>query len=89
MNHEPPAAPVEFCIRRTLGDIRAYARREPGKAVAAALGVGLLVNLLPTRVLAGTVAVVGAALVRPILISLGVTKAMELCCQKSQTQIPS
>ncbi len=89
MNDKSPAAPVEFCIRRTLDDIKSFARREPGQAVAAALGVGLLINLLPTRVLVGTVAVVGAALVRPILISLGVTKAMELCSQKPQTQIPS
>ncbi|MFN0076009.1 MAG: hypothetical protein ACKVY0_06005 [Prosthecobacter sp.] len=89
MNDPSPAAPVEFCLRRTLDDIKAFARREPGTAVAAALGVGLLINLLPTRVLAGTVTVVGAALVRPVLLSLGVTKAMELCCQKNPPLIPS
>lgn len=78
---------MEFCIQRTLADIKACAQREPGKAVAIALGVGLFINLLPSRALASTVTVVGAALVRPILLSLGVTKAMELCCQK-QTPIP-
>lgn len=69
-----------------LGDIKQFARREPGQAVAAAVGVGILINLLPTRMVAGTAAVVGAILVRPVLLSLGVTKAMELCCQKTSTQ---
>ena len=69
-----------------LGELKQFARREPGQAVAAAVGVGLLINLLPTRLVAGTAAVMGAMLVRPVLLSLGVTKAMELCCQKSSTQ---
>ncbi len=72
-----------------LGDIKQFARREPGQAMAAAVGVGLLINLLPTRMVAGTAAVMGAMLVRPVLLSLGVTKALELCCQKSSTQLPS
>lgn len=83
MNHEPPAPPPEFSIRRTLGDLTEFSRREPAQAFAAAVGVGLLINLLPARMVAGTVAIIGAALVRPVLLSLGVTKAMELCCQKS------
>ena len=53
--------------------------------MAAAVGAGLLINLLPTRWVAGTAAVVGALLVRPVLLSLGVTKAMELCCKNSST----
>lgn len=86
MNHEQPFQPAEFCLRRTLADIKNFARREPGQAMAAAVSAGLLINLLPTRWVAGTAAVVGALLVRPVLLSLGVTKAMELCCQKSTTQ---
>jgi hypothetical protein len=85
MNDAPPAPPLEFSVRRTLGDLKEFARREPAQAVAAAIGVGLLINLLPSRMVTGTVAIVGAALVRPVLLSLGVTKAMELCCQKSST----
>lgn len=85
MNHEPPASPLEFSIRRTLDDLREFARREPAQAFAAAIGIGLLINLLPSRMVTGTVAIVGAALVRPVLLSLGVTKAMELCCQKSNS----
>jgi hypothetical protein len=89
MNDAPPAQPLEFSVRRTLGDLKEFARREPAQAVAAAIGVGLLINLLPSRMITGTVAIVGAALVRPVLLSLGVTKAMELCCQKSHTQLNS
>ncbi len=86
MNHEQPIQPAEFCLRRALADIKNFTRREPGQAVAAAIGTGLLINLLPTRWVAGTAAIVGAILVRPVLLSLGVTKAMELCCQNSSTQ---
>lgn len=83
MKNEPPAPPPEHSIRRTLNELREYARREPAQTFAAAIGIGLLINLLPSRMVTGTVAIVGAALVRPVLLSLGVTKAMELCCQKS------
>jgi hypothetical protein len=89
MNQETPPQPVEFCVRRTLSDLKEFARREPARAVAAAIGVGLLINLLPSRLVAGTVTVAGALLVRPLLLSLGVTKAMELCCQKSSPNLPS
>ena len=89
MNHENPFQPAEFCVRRTLADIKAFAQREPGQAVAAAVGVGLLINLLPPRFLVGAATVVGATLVRPLLLTLGVTKVMELCCQNSSTQLPS
>jgi len=79
----PPAAPARdlSCqLRSKLHDIKAFAQREPAQAVAVAFGVGLLVNLLPTRVVAGMVSTVGAALLRPMLISLGITKAIELTC---------
>lgn len=85
MNHELPAPPLQFSVRRTLDDLKEFARREPAQTVAAAIGIGLLINLLPSRLVTGTVAIVGAALVRPVLLSLGVTKAMELCCQKPST----
>lgn len=81
-----PAAPARdpACfLRSKLHDIKAYAQRESAQAVAVAFGVGLLVNLLPTRVVAGTVSTVGAALLRPVLISLGITKAIELTCNVS------
>ncbi len=89
MNHEKPFQPAEACMRRTLADIKAFAQREPGQAVAAAVGVGLLINLLPMRLLVGAATVVGGTLVRPVLLTLGLTKVMELCCQNTTTQLPS
>lgn len=74
--------PVEQSARRLLGTLRDYARREPVKAAAAAFGAGVMINLLPTRWLVASVSVVGGALLRPALLSLGVIKSLELCCQK-------
>ena len=88
-NELTPTQPPEFSFQRMLDEIKELARREPAKAVAAAFGVGLLINLLPPRVLAGTVTAVGAVLIRPALLSLGVTKAMELCCQNKTNKITS
>ncbi len=85
MNHESPVQPAEFCLRRTLSDIKAFAQREPGQTVAMAVGAGLLINMLPPRLVVGAATLIGAMLVRPVLLSLGVTKAMELCCQKSSS----
>ena len=62
-----------------IAEIEDFARREPTQAVAVAFGVGLLVHLVPTRILVGTVTALGALLVRPVLLTLGLTKAMELC----------
>lgn len=72
-----------------LAAIKEFACREPAKAVAAAFGTGLLINLLPARLVVGTVTVVGATLMRPVLLSLGATKAMELCCQRTSNHINS
>lgn len=78
-----PARDLPCLLRNKLHDLKAFAQREPAQAVALAFGVGLLVNLLPTRVVAGTVSTVGAALLRPMLISLGIAKAIELTCNVS------
>lgn len=72
-----------------MHEIRKFACREPAKAVAAALGLGLLVNLLPRRAVLGTATAAGALLLRPLLLSLGATKAMELCCQKPSPRLIS
>ena len=86
----PPAATtrdLSSLLRNQLRDIKSYAQREPAQAVAVAFGVGLLINLLPTRVVAGTVSTVGGALLKPMLISLGITKAIELTCNVSPLTI--
>jgi hypothetical protein len=89
MSDDPSKTPAEFSARGVLGDIKAIACREPAKAIAAAFGVGLLLNFIPARVLVGTVTVVGATLMRPALLSLGVIKAAELCCQNHQIPLHS
>lgn len=82
MNEDPPKQTVELAAKRLLGDLRDYARREPVKAAAAAFGAGVMINLLPTRVLVTSVSAVAGALLRPALLSLGVIKSLELCCRK-------
>lgn len=81
MNDVPPLQPV----RQILDDAKAFAHREPAKAVAVAFGIGLLINLLPTRVIIGTVTAIGVTLLRPTLLTLGMTKALEICCKKKPT----
>ena len=75
--------PIEDSARRMLGDLEDFVCREPVTAVAVAIGVGLLFTLVPARTMAGTAAVLGATLMRPALISLGVVKAVELCCEQA------
>lgn len=61
-----------------LGDIRQFAQREAGQA-----GAGFFINILPSRLVAGTV-----TLVRRLLRSQRVTRAMELCFQITIIVIP-
>ena len=80
LNDSAAPHPAELCLDRLLGQTEDYIRREPVKAVAAAFGMGLLINVLPPRVIVGTVTGLGVALLRPALLTLGVVKAFELCC---------
>jgi hypothetical protein len=82
MNDVPPKQPIEFSVRQLLGDIKTIACREPIKTGATAFAVGILFNLIPTRVMTGAITAVGTTLMRPALLSLGVYKAVELCCPK-------
>jgi hypothetical protein len=81
-----PAAPC-FSLSRLLGDLKAFARREPAQTMAIAVGAGLLINLLPKRAVVGTATTLGIALLHPALLALGLTKAMELCCQNSSNPV--
>jgi hypothetical protein len=76
-----------FSMSERLADLKKLARREPAKAVAISVGVGLLIRVMPARVVLGAVTAVFAAFIRPALLSLGVVKATELCCKNHQ--IPS
>lgn len=82
MNEEPftpPDATAESNLSGLLQKAEDYARREPAKAAAAAFGAGLLLNVIPPRLIIGTVAAVTVPFVRPALFALGLLKAFELC----------
>ena len=61
-------------------------RKQPTKAVAAALGVGLALNLAPPRLLARITSTLASRLLPPALLGLGVLKAFEICCEKIESK---
>ena len=77
------AQTTEFGIHRLIHQVEEFVRQEPAKAVATALGAGLLLNLLPTRVIVGTLTAVAVPFMRPALFALGLVKACEMCCTAS------
>lgn len=81
MNDREPPHPAELCLQRTLARTEAFVRREPAKAVAVAMGTGLLLKLLPTCAMIRPITTLAVALLPPALLGLGLLKAFELCCQ--------
>jgi len=79
MNDEQSTNAGEAPAPSLLHSAEEFARRDPAKAMAAAFGVGLLLNLVPPRVIVGTVTAVAVPFMRPALIALGLLKAFELC----------
>lgn len=75
----------ESPLQRLLQSAEEYARRDPAKAMATAFGAGLLLNLVPPRVIVGTVTAVAVPFMRPALFALGLLKAFELCCKPENT----
>ena len=65
-----------------------FARREPTKAVVAAFGGGLLLNMLPLGAIAAALTGIAFSFVRPALLFLGLVKACEMCGVKPQTPPP-
>ena len=77
------AAPCPVPCCTWLDDAEAFARREPAKAVATAVGAGFLLHLLPVRAIGGALTAVAFALARPALLFLGMLKLSEICpCKK-------
>ena len=70
-----------------IGQAEEFARREPVKAVASAVGAGFLLNLLPVRAILGALIAVAFALARPTLLFLGLLKAWDLCPCKKEPKI--
>lgn len=61
-----------------------FARREPGRAVATAFGLGVLINFLPLRLIFSAVVGIFLLLLRPALLFLGLLKLTELARSESK-----
>ena len=85
---EPPHA-AEICLQELLGKAETYVRREPMKAVVAAIGAGLLLKLLPPRAVARPITALAVTLLPPALLGFGILKAFELCCESAHCKAPS
>jgi hypothetical protein len=57
-----------------------YARLQPGKAVAAAFGAGLLLTVLPLRPIAAGLLKAAFSFLPPALLLIGLRKARACCC---------
>ncbi len=68
-------------LHRILHDAENFVRRDPAKAIATAFGAGLLLNLVPPRVIVGAITAVAVPFMRPALLSLGLFKVFEMCCK--------
>ena len=79
---EPPRA-VELCLQQLLSRAHTYVRREPEKAVLAAIGTGLLLKLLPPRAVVRPITALPVTLLPPALLGFGILKAFELCCESA------
>lgn len=77
-------APADTPARRLLHQAEEFTRREPAKALATAFGAGLLLNVVPPRVILGAVTAVAVPFMRPALFALGLLKAFELCCKEGE-----
>jgi hypothetical protein len=78
------SCPLPIC--RPLHCADDFVRREPTKAMMAALGAGFLLNVLPLGTIAASVTRIACASIRPTLLILGMIKACELC--QNQKIIP-
>lgn len=86
MNYDPEPHAAEVSLRRVIGQAEDFVRREPGKAVVAAFGVGLALRVLPPRFVGRAAGTLLARVLPPTLLALGVLKAFELCCEHEHTE---
>jgi hypothetical protein len=75
--------PARQLATRLLDEAETMAHKDPAKAVATAVGVGILLNVLPTRFLVASATAVTLTMLRPALLTLGLIKAFELCSSQS------
>lgn len=86
MNPPTPPHAAELSLHQNLKRLEDWVRREPTKAVAAAVGAGLVIHLLPARLIAGVTTTLATRLLPPMLMGLGVLKAFEIGCEKEATR---
>lgn len=86
MNTETTPQPAEHLLSQFVNDAESMVKNEPAKAIAVAMGLGLVLNVLPTRFLVSSVTAVTLTVLRPALLSLGVVKAFELCHSSPKTE---
>jgi hypothetical protein len=88
MNPQTPPHAAELSLHQTLKRVEDYVRREPTQAAALALGAGVVLNLLPPRLLVGVATSIATRLLPPVLLGLGMLKAFEMCCEKEVGRTP-
>jgi len=88
MNPQTPPHAAELSLHQTLKRVEDYVRREPTQAAALALGAGVVLNLLPPRLLVGVATSIATRLLPPVLLGLGMLKAFEMCCEKEADRTP-
>jgi len=86
MNSQPPPHAAELALHQTLKRVEDFVRREPAKATIAAFGAGLVLHMLPPRMIAGVTAAIATGVLPPALLGLGVLKAFEICCEKDSAE---
>ena len=80
MGKQTKTPPIDALVNRA----DQFARREPAKAVASAFGTGILLNLIPLGAIAAALTGIAFSLVRPVLLFLGLMKAVEFFSTKEE-----
>lgn len=83
MNKKITETPSIAASLKFLDAAEDYVNKEPLKAFGAACGMGIILNILPTRLMAGSASSIAVTLVRPALLTLGLLKALELIRTKT------
>jgi len=93
MDHEPSVTTsrqhhqsAEQSAESLIKKAELFSQEDPARALAAAFGAGVLLNVLPTRFIIGAVAGLAALAVRPTLMTLGVIKAVELYASQTKNK---
>lgn len=78
--------PAEHLLTRLVDQAEKMAQDEPAKTVAAAVGAGILLHIVPLRFLVAGATAVTLTMLRPALLTLGLIKAFELCISQSEPE---